>query len=207
MKDNRTFWLAFISLALQLSVSLAMPYVKPADVAPYKVIKKTEHYEIRSYLPTKWACYDYKGAEFTKRNQAMSFLTIYGYINGENSAGVNITLASPTTVRTVFSANNPAENLYQMCMFLPKMYQDNPPQPLDKDVFIQNRNKLTVAVMQFSHLMLKENEWEVQMEILKNHLRAANEPGMDFDDIYGASFDPPFDANGRPNEVWVVKKE
>ncbi|XP_066969316.1 heme-binding protein 2-like [Macrobrachium rosenbergii] len=208
MKDNRTLWLAVISVALQFSVSLAVPYVKPIDEAPYKVIRKTENYEIRSYLPAKWVCYDYKGAEFTKRNQAMSFLTIFEYINGENSAGVNITLASPTTVRTVLSANNPQENLYQMCMFLPKVHQDNPPQPLEKGVFIQNRNKLTVAVRQFNHLMTKENEWEVQMEILKNHLKASNEPSMDFwDDFYGAAFDPPFDVNGRPNEVWVVKKE
>ncbi|XP_068244094.1 heme-binding protein 2-like [Palaemon carinicauda] len=206
MADRMTLWLAVISVALQASVSWAGPYVKSTEVAPYKVIQKAEKYEIRSYLPSKWVCYDYRGAVFSKRHQAMSFFAIFDYMTGQNTAGANVSMTAPTTVRTVVSADNPDQTLYQMCLYLPLIHQENPPEPLERGVHILHRNKLTVAVRQFNHYMMEEDAWEVQMEILKNDLKAAGEPNMDFNDFYGAAFDPPFDVDGRPNEVWVVKK-
>merc|ERR1711915_182918 len=207
MNDKGTFWVAILLVAIQISASWALPYTKSEEEAPYKVIRKTEKYEIRSYLPWKWVCTDHTGAEFNKRQQAVAFLTLFGYVNGENSAGVNISIPAPTTVRSISLDDEPDQFVFQMCMFLPTILQENTPEPLEDGMYIQHRKKLTVAARKFNHYMMKENEWEVQMEILKNDLKAAGETNMDFDDSYGAAFDPPFDVDGRPNEVWVVKKD
>ncbi|KAG7161541.1 Heme-binding protein 2-like 2 [Homarus americanus] len=93
----------------------------------------------------------------------------------------------------------------QLCFYLPADYQEDPPEPTQDDVYIENRPMHTLAARMFDGYMLGMAEFEQHKLALQADLKlAGDEEGIDFSQFYGAVYDPPMKMKNRRNEVWFV---
>merc|ERR1712243_319511 len=151
---------------------------------PYETIQKLDGYEERRYPSVKWACteatYDVEDAAEEKGNDSeewslvkmmqmmtnkkswkkkpenQMFMKLFRYISGVNKERQEIEMTVP-----VLSTMTPMEGKMkkQMCFYLTKEAQKNPPQPEDPDVKIQQNKEMVVFVKQFGGYAMKDSVW------------------------------------------------
>ena len=113
--------------------SNAMAY----DENDYKVVKKTDVYEIRHYPERFVAQATYKGGE-------NGFRKLFRYITGSNKSTQEINMTTPVTEEKI-------DNKMVMQFFLPKGYTlENAPTPNDPNIIITSIKEGYYAVIQYS---------------------------------------------------------
>merc|ERR1712168_791782 len=130
---------------------------KPGEVngdyqqVPYETLQKLDGYEERRYPSVKWACteatYDVEDEDegTGDDSEEMSLVKMLQWMTDKKSRQ-KIEMTVP-----VLSTMTPMEGKMkkQMCFYLTKEAQKNPPQPEDPDVKIDQNKEMVVFVKQF----------------------------------------------------------
>ncbi|XP_063299757.1 heme-binding protein 2-like [Pelobates fuscus] len=164
----------------------------------YEVAKKYETFELRTYQSTLWVTtsleLDYFGFGIYR-----SFKRLFDYINGQNSEGIKIKMTVP--VRIYVPLITPTDKNATMSFFVP-LAVVNPPQPLNKEVYIESFPQMSFYVKSFGGYALKTH-YEKKAKMLSEELTAM---GLGFDSTFGtaAGYNDPLTFVGRHNEVWYT---
>merc|ERR1712168_1085153 len=208
---------------------------KPGEVngdyqqVPYETLQKLDGYEERRYPSVMWACteatYDVEDDEETgddseemslmkmmqwmtdkksskKKPQNKMFMKLFRYISGVNKERQEIEMTVP-----VLSTMTPMEGKMkkQMCFYLTKEAQKNPPQPEDPDVKIDQNKEMVVFVKQFGGYAMKDSVWAKEALKFGEELQDRADE-VDFSKYLTAGYDSPMKFWNRRNEVMFIKK-
>merc|ERR1712098_638932 len=190
---------------------------------PYETIQKLDGYEERRYPSVKWACteatYDVEDATEEKGNDSeewslvkmmqmmtnkkswkkkpenQMFMKLFRYISGVNKERQEIEMTVP-----VLSYMTPMEGKMkkQMCFYLTKEAQKNPPQPEDPDVKIEQNKEMVVFVKQFGGYAMKDSVCAKEL--------ADRADEVEFSPYLTAGYDSPMKFWNRRNEVMFIKR-
>merc|ERR1711872_652950 len=197
---------------------------------PYETIQKLDGYEERRYPSVKWACtettYEVQDADeeagdsseesnLVKMMQMMTnkkswkkkpgnqmFMKLFRYISGVNKERQEIDMTVP-----VLSKMTPMEGKMkkQMCFYLTKEAQKNPPQPEDPDVKIEQNKEMVVFVKQFGGYAMMDSVWDKEASKFAEEL-ADRADEVEFSSYLTAGYDSPMKFWNRRNEVMFIKK-
>jgi len=211
-----------ILVLLFVGVAYSFPSVKEI---PYKVVEKTDDYELRSYGGMKYVCTEMKdlvpsqdplnGWEKKYHNIAWlamnsedgrkepmnkMFMKLFGYISGQNKAGQKIAMTSPVPMEHLPSKPDLEDEA--MCFWLD--IEEEAPEPKDKDVFLVEVPAFQVYVKKFGGFALSDDDFRKPYNELKSMLLEAGK-SVEEGKWTSLSYDPPFKPLFRRNEVWIQK--
>ena len=97
----------------------------------------------------------------------------------------------------------------EMCFYIPKKFQNNPPKPIDKDVTIKKSKERVVFVKKFGGYAMEDSVWIKHAEAFRRELKEAlKDTGVGIgQEFYTAAYESPFKRNDRTNEVMFEKIE
>merc|ERR1712128_86831 len=208
---------------------------KPGEVngdyqqVPYETLQKLDGYEERRYPSVKWACteatYDVDDEEdgdgseewsimrmmqmmtnkksWKKKPENQMFMKLFRYISGVNKERQEIEMTVP-----VLSKMTPMDGKMKknMCFYLTKEAQKNPPQPEDPDVKIEENKEMVVFVKQFGGYAMRDAVWAKEAAKFAEELvDRADE--VEFSPYITAGYDSPMKFWNRKNEVMFLKKD
>ncbi|XP_078602793.1 uncharacterized protein LOC144876887 [Branchiostoma floridae x Branchiostoma japonicum] len=102
-----------------------------------KITRTFDHFKEHHYMKTRWVCTQERSCEAAAgRDKAMAGLLFY--INGRNDDRATIEMMQPVlTIHNVTEVSSPAcDKMFTVCLSLPTGYHDNPPRPVDTQVYI-----------------------------------------------------------------------
>merc|ERR1712130_631073 len=191
-----------------------------------------EGYEEREYPSVKWACTELAyeitqeddggknegkwnfiemmkqmvNSDWKKRPSSEMFMKLFRYISGVNKDQEEIEMTVPVLTRMKILKNNMINK--HMCFYLDQKHQENPPQPLDKTVTIEENKKFGVYVHQFGGYAMRDNTWitaaEEFAEVLAKDGRITT---VDLNSFGTAGYDSPMKFWNRRNEVMFEVEE
>lgn len=163
---------------------------------PFETVSNEADYEVRTYPSMKWLTTEYTmDSNSPVRQSSQAFMRLFRYIQGSNSEGVKIPMTVP-----VITITKP-DGTFVRSFFLPSDQQDNPPQPTEEGVYIEEKPEMTVFVKSY-------NGWKnptVQQESIDALQEAVGEesvPGVYYKAGYG-----PYRSSDAYNEIWMVALE
>merc|ERR1719233_2717739 len=206
---------------------------KDYEGVPYTVIQKYEDFEERLYPSVKWACTemtyersdenddnDESGSVWSVFNKMMEmmkkknwkgkpsstmFMKLFKYISGVNEQYEEIEMTVPVLTNMKLLEDNMINK--EMCFYLEKKHQENPPTPIDKDITIENREEMTVLVHRFGGYAMEDDVWIKEAESFAEKLDKNDYGGsIDFSNFYTAGYDSPWKFWNRRNEVMYLVK-
>merc|ERR1712112_181632 len=195
------------------------------EQVPYELIQKFEDYEERRYPSVNFACTELEYTPDLESSSSWSlekvlkwvsnkkswkdkpeskmFMKLYRYIAGVNKQQQEVEMAVP-----VISKMQPLEDglMYkEMCFYITKEFQENPPEPVDEEVKIKKSNERIVFVKQFGGYAMKDDVWLEAAEKFREEM-ADREAELMMDHFYTAGYDSPMKFWNRRNEVMFEKK-
>merc|ERR1711936_910218 len=179
---------------------------KPGEVngdyqqVPYETLQKLDDYEEMSLVKMMQWMTDKKSRK--KKPQNRMFMKLFRYISGVNKERQEIEMTVP-----VLSTMTPMEGKMkkQMCFYLTKEAQKNPPQPEDPDVKIDQNKEMVVFVKQFGGYAMKDSVWAKEALKFGEELQDRADE-VDFSKYLTAGYDSPMKFWNRRNEVMFIKK-
>merc|ERR1712088_299462 len=156
---------------------------KPGEVngdyqqVPYETLQKLDGYEERRYPSVKWACTE---ATYDVEDDDEE--------TGDDSEEMSL-----------------GKMMKQMCFYLTKEAQKNPPQPEDPDVKIDQNKEMVVFVKQFGGYAMKDSVWAKEALKFGEELQDRADE-VDFSKYLTAGYDSPMKFWNRRNEVMFIKK-
>merc|ERR1712002_449758 len=197
---------------------------------PYETLQKLDGYEERKYPSVKWACteatYDVEDDDdegedseemslvkmmqmmtnkksWKKKPENQMFMKLFRYISGVNKERQEIEMTVP-----VLSYMTPMEGKMkkQMCFYLTKEAQKNPPQPEDPAVKIEENKEMVVFVKQFGGYAMKDSVWAKEARKFAEEL-ADRADEVEFTPYLTAGYDSPMKFWNRRNEVMFIKTD
>ncbi|XP_030627877.1 heme-binding protein 2 [Chanos chanos] len=165
---------------------------------------KGEDYEVRTYHATKWASTTVKDMDQEKA-LSTGFRRLFQYIQGNNEKKVKVEMTVPVSCLIEPGAGPACEASFTVSFYVPEEHQADPPKPNDPEVFIENREEMTVFVRTFGGFANEQNVRENLLKLIESLQR----DGMSFKEspYYRAGYDSPFKLVNRRNEVWILKAE
>merc|ERR1711997_39089 len=187
---------------------------KPGEVngdyeqVPYEVLGKFNGYEERKYPSVMYACTemtydtpdDEEGEEWSlervmkwmtnkkswkDRPQSKMFMKLFRYIAGVNKESQEMEMTVPVWSKMVVSEQD-GKITKDMCFYITKEFQSNPPEPSDPEVKILKSKERVVFVKSFGGYAMQDSVWK-------------NE--VDFSYFWTAGYDSPMKFWNRRNEV------
>lgn len=176
---------------------------KGLDKPAYEVLSSEKNYETRKYHPAKWVSTAVQSMEHEKARSA-GFQRLFQYITGENKSEMKVEMTAPVSTRVEPGAGPNCESTFTVSFFIPPEHQENPPQPKNPNVFIEERPGFEAYVRSFGGFA-NEDSWVTEAKKLSEDLKEkTSEIRPDF--WYTAGYNSPFQLFGRTNEIWFVKK-
>merc|ERR1712062_369223 len=162
---------------------------KPGEVngdyeqVPYEVLAKYKGYEERRYPSANYACtrmtYDAPDDEVNEESQEI-----------EMTVPVWSWMAVPEVGKIT----------KEMCFYITKEFQSNPPEPVDPEVRIVKSKERVGFVKQFGGYAMQDSVWMKEAEKFRAELsERSNE--VDFNYFWTAGYDSPMKFWNRRNEV------
>merc|ERR1712198_220108 len=173
------------------------------EQVPYEVIQKFEGYEERRYPSVNFACTELEYTPDLESSSSWSLEKVLRYIAGVNKQQQEVEMTVP-----VISKMQPLEDgqMYkEMCFYITKEFQENPPEPADEEVKIKKSNERIVFVKQFGGYAMKDDVWLEAAEKFRKEM-ADREAELMMDHFYTAGYDSPMKFWNRRNEVMFEKK-
>lgn len=199
------------------------------EQVPYTTIQKFDDYEERVYPSVKWACTEmtYERSEedneeeetgsewnvikmmqemmnkksWKTRPSSKMFMKLFRYISGVNEQTEEIEMTVPVLTQMTLQEDNMINK--QMCFYLNKKHQENPPTPVDEDVKIEQNEEMTVFVHTFGGYAMRDNVWIKEAQIFAEKL-SQKADSIDFSKFYTAGYDSPMKFWNRRNEVMFL---
>jgi len=169
--------------------------------APYQVVRSTGQYEERYYPAKKWACTEQSGPEGEDIANGM-FMKLFRYISGGNAEETSIKMTVPVSTQVSRDASTRTVT-HRMCFYIGEIHQANPPQPSDPQVFIENRQPITIFTRQVPGYM-DNNDWNNEIIALSGILTTAGESFIPAP-YWRVGYDSPMKFWDRRNEIWFSK--
>ena len=97
----------------------------------------------------------------------------------------------------------------EICYYIPKEFQNNPPKPISKDVTIKKTKERVVFVKKFGGYAMEDSVWIKHADAFRQELKEAlKDTGVGIgSEFYTAIYDNIFKRNDRRNEVMFEKIE
>jgi len=199
------------------------------EQVPYTTIQKFDDYEERIYPSVKWACtyMSYERNEedpveedggnqwsiikmmqemmsqksWKNRPSSKMFMKLFRYISGVNQQSEEIEMTVPVLTRMILMEDNMINK--QMCFYLNKKHQANPPTPVDPDVKIEQNEEMTVFVHTFGGYAMSDQVNIDEAKIFADKL-SSRADSIDFTKFYTAGYDSPMKFWNRRNEVMFL---
>jgi len=199
------------------------------EQVPYTTIQKFDDYEERVYPSVKWACTEMtyerneedSGKEeggdqwsivkmmqqmmsqksWKNRPSSKMFMKLFRYISGVNQQSEEIEMTVPVLTRMILMEDNMINK--QMCFYLNKKHQANPPTPVDPDVKIEQNEEMTVFVHTFGGYAMSDQVNIDEAKIFADKL-SSRADSIDFTKFYTAGYDSPMKFWNRRNEVMFL---
>merc|ERR1712142_739616 len=169
--------------------------------APYQVVKSTGQYEERNYPAKKWVCTEQQGRAGDDISNGM-FMKLFRYISGGNAQEESIKMTVPVSTQVTRDASTQTVT-HRMCFYIGEIHQANPPQPNDPQVFIENRQSITIFTRQVPGYM-DDNDWDNEIIALRGILTSAGESYVPTP-YWRVGYDSPMKFWDRRNEIWFSK--
>merc|ERR1711990_605251 len=155
-----------------------------SEKVPYTTLKQFDGYEMRLYPSVKWACteltyeredteeevevetdeavatlkalqeYQSKKKDRKNRPQTKMFMKLFRYISGVNKEQDEVAMTAPVLTSMKLLEGNQITK--EMCFYIEKKHQANPPTPVDPDVTIETNKEFTVYVHTFGGYAMKD---------------------------------------------------
>jgi len=166
--------------------------VSNVETAPYKVLEKSEDFELRHYdslilVSTSMSSMGEDNKPFRK---------LFNYISGRNANEQEISMTAPVFM------NREGDNTTKMSFVMPADFSiADTPTPQDPDITIDEINDYTVATIQFSGLLNQDNITKHEA-MLRNWIAEKNYNVIG--DAKAAGYNPPFTIPAlRRNEILI----
>ncbi|KAH1171673.1 heme-binding protein 2-like [Mauremys mutica] len=174
---------------------------------PFTLIHRKEKfgevlYEKRQYGKAKWACIKMQEEQY-EQSICLGFMKLMKYICEQNSSGLYLGMTIP--IVTLVHTNETHSELTRsvtVAYYLPELLQEQPPQPYDSDIIIEEWPPTVVYTRSFRGVT---NEDSIMREI--NFLAELLEsPELCLQNIFiVAGYTNPAAAN-RHNEIWFLQR-
>merc|ERR1712106_909544 len=180
---------------------------KPGEVngdyqqVPYETLQKLDGSEEWSIMRMMQMMTNKKS--WKKKPENQMFMKLFRYISGVNKERQEIEMTVP-----VLSKMTPMDGQMKknMCFYLTKEAQKNPPQPEDPDVKIEENKEMVVFVKQFGGYAMRDAVWAKEAAKFAEELvDRADE--VEFSPYITAGYDSPMKFWNRKNEVMFLKKD
>merc|ERR1712158_254111 len=192
---------------------------KPGEVngdyeqVPYTVLAKFNGYEERSYdspddedseewgleRAIKWMT---NKKSWKDRPQSKMFMRLFRYIAGVNKDSQEIEMTVPVWSKMVVSQDGKITK--DMCFYITKEFQSNPPEPVDPEVKLVKSKDRIVFVKQFGGYAMQDSVWMKEAEKFRAELsERSNEVDLSY--FWTAGYDSPMKFWNRRNEVAFEK--
>ncbi|XP_020111176.1 heme-binding-like protein At3g10130, chloroplastic isoform X1 [Ananas comosus] len=194
----------------------ALMSVPDLETVKYRVIKRTDYYEIREVEPYFIAETTMPGqAGFDFNGASQSFNVLAAYLFGKNTASEQMEMTTPVYTRKVqpsgekmdmttpvITKRSPEQDKWQMSFVMPSKYGSNLPVPKDSSVSIKEVPGKIVAVTAFSGFVTDEDVKRREAK-LRNALHSDGQFRVKEDaSVEVAQFNPPFTLPfTRRNEI------
>ncbi|CAF0832113.1 unnamed protein product [Brachionus calyciflorus] len=200
---------------VNISKNLSNDYSVPV----FKTLKKETEFETRFYEKNRYIVYKYKNVESksdgkneSDDHMAKNVWRLIKYTQGDNDRKENMKFCMPVLVqieRIMKTSNNSQdciENEIKIMVSLPPEYQTDefqPPKPNDSELFIEVIEGFECYVKSFSGYA-NGNVYLAERENLRDILKKI---GIETDNskFICISYDPPYKAFNRRNEVIVLQ--
>merc|ERR1711973_562558 len=134
------------------------------EQVPYTTLKQFDGYEMRQYPSVKWVCTEatYKmvqemmsGKGWKNKPENKMFMKLFRYISGVNKEQEEVEMTVPVLSRMKMLDDGMVNK--QMCFYLNKKHQANPPTPTDPAVKIEQNKEFTVYVHRFGGYAMSDS--------------------------------------------------
>merc|ERR1712212_546939 len=180
------------------------------EQVPYTTLKQFDGYEMRQYPSVKWACTDatYKmeqemmsGKGWTNKPENKMFMKLFRFISGVNKEQEEVEMTVPVLSRMKMLADGMVNK--QMCFYLNKKHQANPPTPTDPAVKIEQNKEFTLYVHKFGGYAMSDS---VNLREARRFAGVLSNAGEEVDTatFYTAGYDSPMKFWNRRNEVMYL---
>merc|ERR1711962_443371 len=180
--------------------SIVSEVVGDIEQVPYTVLQKFDGYEMMRYPSVNWVCSEatYKLERDSENNM---FMKLFRYISGANMEQEKVDMTIPVLTRMKMLENRMVNK--EMCFYLNKAHQANPPSPTNPEVKIVRNQELTVFVHTFGGYANKDS---VNLREGRRFAEVLREAGQEVDTglFYTASYDSPMKFWNRRNEVMFL---
>merc|ERR1711914_63143 len=185
------------------------------EQVPYTTLKKFDGYEMRQYPSVKWACTEatYKmekedsasretndfnpikmvqemmsGKGWKNKPENKMFMKLFRYISGVNKEQEEVAMTAPVLTSMKLLDGNQITK--EMCFYIEKKHQANPPTPVDPDVKIETNKEFTVYVHTFGGYAMKD---AVNIREARKFAEVLNKAGEEVDKsvFYTAGYNSP----------------
>ncbi|XP_062585676.1 heme-binding protein 2-like isoform X1 [Saccostrea cucullata] len=176
---------------------------KGLDKPVYETLSSDKCLEKRKYRAAKWVSTTVQGMNHEEA-RSVGFQRLFQYITGNNKSEMKIDMTAPVSTKVEPGAGPNCESTFTVSFFIPPEHQENPPQPKNPNVFIEERPEFEAYVKTFGGFA-KEDSWINEAQKLSEDLKEkTNEVRQDY--WFTAGYNSPFQLFGRTNEIWFVKK-
>merc|ERR1712109_399090 len=199
-----------LGVSLLIGIALGAPQgsQKDLETVPYTVVAThqsgDQSFEERHYAGgIKWVCTKSTIIDVTDNDNGM-FNKLFNYITGSNSENINIDMTTPVSTKWQNGEVTDGSLIeHEMCFYLNKDHQKNPPKPSSPDVYIVTRPEMTIYTREISHRM-SEQDWIKESSALDQMIKSL---GFEVDEnkLYVNGYSDPWAIKQR-NELWKVKK-
>lgn len=171
---------------------------------PYTTQDKQQgqDYEVRTYAATKYMSTTVSGKEWDPCTST-GFRRLFNYIQGTNKSKTSVAMTTPVTCRVEPTEEPAGEADVTVSFYLPEEHRENPPEPENADVFVEQRKEMTVYVRTYGGFANEKSKRE-ELQKLMESLRRDGVPFVD-KPFYAVGYDSPFKLFNRRNEVWVLR--
>merc|ERR1712210_211956 len=201
------------------------------EKVPYTTLKQFDGYEMRQYPSVKWACteltyeredaaeevevetdeavatlkalqeYQSKKKDRKNRPQTKMFMKLFRYISGVNKEQDEVAMTAPVLTSMKLLEGNQITK--EMCFYIEKKHQANPPTPVDPDAKIETNKEFTVYVHTFGGYAMKD---AVNIREARKFAEVLDNAGEEVDKsvFYTAGYDSPMKFWNRRNEIMYL---
>uniref|UniRef100_A0A8D0L3S9 Heme-binding protein 2 n=1 Tax=Sphenodon punctatus TaxID=8508 RepID=A0A8D0L3S9_SPHPU len=159
-------------------------------------------YETRRYGKAKWACIKMQEEQY-EQSICLGFMKLMRYICEQNSSGSYLGMTIPiVTIVHTNESHSAITCSVTVAYCLPELLQEQPPQPYDSDIVIEEWPPTVVSTRSFTGVTNEDSivrEINLLAELLEN-------PELYLQDTFiVAGYTNPAAAN-RHNEIWFLHR-